>query len=55
MKVEGGFIKCALIRINKEIVFEQEVLKIRETGTGRFYADWCGPCQMLSPIVDGIG
>lgn len=19
-----------------------------------FYADWCGPCQMMSPIVDGI-
>ena len=19
-----------------------------------FYADWCGPCRMVSPIVDGI-
>ena len=19
-----------------------------------FYADWCGPCQMMSPIIDGI-
>ena len=20
-----------------------------------FYADWCGPCKMLSPIIDQIG
>jgi len=20
-----------------------------------FYAPWCGPCQMLSPIVQGVG
>ena len=19
-----------------------------------FYADWCGPCRMVSPVVDGI-
>ena len=24
------------------------------TALGDFYADWCGPCRMVSPIVDEI-
>ena len=20
-----------------------------------FYADWCGPCKMMSPVVDALG
>lgn len=31
--------------------FESEVLKSEKTVLIDFYADWCGPCQMLSPIV----
>lgn len=34
--------------------FEEEVLKSKQTVLIDFYADWCGPCKMLSPVVDQI-
>ena len=32
--------------------FENEVLKSDKPVLIDFYADWCGPCKMLSPLVD---
>ncbi|WP_289054341.1 thioredoxin [Carboxylicivirga marina] len=34
---------------NKEWKYEGEVPAILD-----FYADWCGPCKMLSPVLDKI-
>lgn len=34
--------------------FEQEVLKAEGIVMVDFWAAWCGPCKMLSPIVDQI-
>ncbi len=34
--------------------FSSEVLKSEKVVLLDFYADWCGPCRMVSPIVDEI-
>lgn len=34
--------------------FEEEVLKATEVVLVDFWAPWCGPCQMLGPIIEEI-
>ncbi len=34
--------------------FEPEVLNSDKTTIVDFYADWCTPCKMMSPIIDNI-
>ena len=34
--------------------FEQEVLKAEGKVLVDFWAGWCGPCQMLGPVIEEV-
>ena len=34
--------------------FEAEVIKAEGTVLVDYWADWCGPCKMIAPILDEI-
>lgn len=43
----------AVIELTSEN-FEQEVLKSEIPVLVDFWAPWCGPCKMMSPVVDEV-
>jgi len=37
-----------------DATFESEVLKADSPVLVDFWADWCGPCKMIAPILDDV-
>ena len=43
-----------LIQHTSDAAFESDVLKADKPVLVDYWADWCGPCKMIAPILDEV-
>ena len=54
VRMSGGTTLSDKIAYVTDDTFEAEVLKAEGTVLVDYWADWCGPCKMIAPILDEI-
>jgi thioredoxin 1 len=50
---ENPFVSQDIIYLS-DASFEQDVLKSSEPVLVDYWAEWCGPCKMIAPLLDDI-
>lgn len=43
-----------IVKINNEKEFENQVINTEGRVMVDFYADWCGPCKMMSEVIEKV-